>query len=56
MIMIPQLGRGDKEERPLHRPREWQTQASIKKKMMAKAIWFRPADTVVFIPATIGAN
>ena len=46
----------DKGERPLHRPREWQAEARLRKKSLAKATWYRPADTVVFIPATPGGR
>ena len=46
----------DRGERPLHRPREWQAEARLRKKTLAKATWYRPADTVVFIPATPGGR
>ena len=46
------LAQVDKGERPLHRPREWEAKARRRKKTMAKAAWFQPADTATFIPAT----
>ena len=50
------LAQVDKGERPLHRPREWEAEARRRKKTLAKAAWFRPADTVTFIPATPGGK
>ena len=32
-------------------PREWEAEARRRKKTLAKAAWYRPADTVTFIPA-----
>jgi hypothetical protein len=39
-------------EKPLYRPREWQEAERRRRKVMSKAAWFRPADTVLFVPAT----
>ena len=49
--LLEQVDRG---ERPLHRPREWQAAARRRRKMLARAAWHRPADTVAFIPAMPG--
>ena len=51
--LLAQVHRG---ERPLHRPREWEAEPRRRKKTLAKAAWFRPADTVTFIPATPGGH
>ena len=50
------LAQVDRGERPLHRPREWVAEPRRRKKTLAKAAWFRPADTVTFIPATPGGH
>ena len=50
------LAQVDKGERPLHWPREWEAEARRRKKTMAKAAWFQPADTATFIPATPGGK
>ena len=50
------LEKVDRGERPLHRPREWQAVARRKNKLLSKAAWYRPADLVVFIPATPGGE
>ena len=50
------LARVDRGERPLHRPREWEAEARLRKKALAKVSWYRPADTVIFIPATPGGK
>ena len=50
------LAQVDKGERPLHRPREWEAEARRRKKTMAKAAWFQPADTATFIPTTPGGK
>ena len=42
-------------EAPLYRPRDWQKQARRTKKLIAKAAWHRPADTVMRVPCTPGA-
>ena len=36
----------------LFRPRDWQPQARRRKRILAKAAWFRPADTVIKVPYT----
>jgi hypothetical protein len=51
--LLEQVDRG---ERPLHRPREWEAAARRRKKVLARAAWHRPADTVAFIPATPGGE
>ena len=50
------LAKVDKGERPLHQPREWEVEARKRKKILAKAAWFRPADTGTFIPAIPGGK
>ena len=47
-----QVAASDKGEVPLYRPRDWQPQARSRKKMLAKAAWFRPYDTVITVPYT----
>ena len=37
---------------PLHRPRDFDEENRRKKKLMSKTSWFRPADAVLFVPAT----
>ena len=39
-------------EVPLYRPRDWQAQERRRKKLIAKAAWHRPADTVIRVPCT----
>ena len=39
-------------ERPLYRPRSWQQQARRDAKLLKRVSWYRPADTVLFLPAT----
>jgi hypothetical protein len=39
-------------ERPLYRPRAWQQEERRKAKQLKRAAWHRPADTVLFVPAT----
>jgi hypothetical protein len=39
-------------EKPLYRPREWQEAARRRRKGLRRAAWYRPADTVLFLPAT----
>ena len=41
---------------PLYRPREWERAERKKKKDMAKYTWYRPADTVMFVPGTAGSE
>ena len=50
------LEKVDKGERPLHRPRTWNTEARQKKKLISKGAWYRPADAVFFAPATPGGE
>jgi hypothetical protein len=42
-------GRG---ERPLYRPRAWQQEERAAARRMKRAAWHRPADSVLFVPAT----
>lgn len=49
------LERVDGGERPLHRPREWNAAERRKRKLLGKA-WYRPADVVLFVPATPGGE
>ena len=39
-------------ERPLYRPRQWQQQRRHEEKSMKRVSWYRPADVVLFLPAT----
>ena len=41
-----------KELRSVYRPREWQAGERRKKKLISKTAWFRPQDTVMFVPVT----
>ena len=41
---------------PLYRPREWQQEERRRKKLIKKASWYRPADVVLFLPATPDAG
>ena len=47
-----QCKRSDSGEVPLYRPREWERATRKKKKDLAPHIWYRPADTVMFVPGT----
>ena len=47
--LLAACGRG---ERPLYRPRSWQQQDRRKAKMLSRVSWYRPADAVLFLPAT----
>ena len=39
-------------ERPLYRPRNWQQERRRKVKLLKGVSWYRPADSVLFLPAT----
>ena len=39
-------------EKPLYRPRWWRKQERAKSKMLKKGSWYRPSDTVLFVPST----
>jgi hypothetical protein len=39
-------------EKPLYRPREWQEAERRRRKGLRRPAWYRPADTVLFLPAT----
>ena len=43
-------------ERPLYRPRSWQQKARREAKVLKGVSWYRPADTVLFLPATPGGE
>jgi hypothetical protein len=43
-------------EKPLYRPRGWQQESRRRRKRMKRAAWYRPADTVLFCPATPGSE
>ena len=47
--LLAACGRG---ERPLYRPRTWQQQERRKAKLLKRVSWYRPADAVLFLPAT----
>ena len=40
---------------PLHRPRQFNRQERRKKKAMAKTSWYKPSDSVIFVPSTPGS-
>ena len=39
-------------ERPFYRPRSWQQQSRHNTKLLKRVSWYRPADAVLFLPAT----
>ena len=41
---------------PLYRPKEYQREKRVKKKEMSKVAWYRPHNTVLFIPPTPGSE
>ena len=51
-----QLARADAGIRPLHRPRDWNADERRKKKLLSRTSWYRPHDSVIFVPATPGAE
>ena len=51
-----QVARSDAGVRPLHRSREWQQSERRKKKLLTKTSWYRPHNSVIFVPATPGAE
>ena len=51
-----QLEDSRKCDKPLYRPRAWQTVTRRKKKLLGKMGWFRPADTVLRVPYTPGSE
>ena len=48
--------RSDKGEIPLHRPRSFNRKERVKKKAMAKTSWYKPSDSVIFVPTTPGST
>ena len=44
--------RDDKGRTPLYRSRIWNKEVRRKKKLMKKLAWYRPQDTVIFVPTT----
>ena len=51
-----QVAAAERGEKPLYRPRGWQEANRRKSKMLKKASWYRPADFVLFVPATPGGK
>ena len=51
-----QLARADAGVRPLHRPSDWNEDERRKKKLLSRTSWYRPHDSVIFVPATPGAE
>ena len=51
-----QLENSDAGITPLYRPREWDRETRRRKKLMARTAWYRPADAVMFVPATPGSE
>ena len=41
--------------KPLYRPREWQQEERERRRLIKRASWYRPADTVLFLPVTPGS-
>ena len=50
-----QCQNADKGIMPLHRPRTYNERERRKKKAIAKSSWYRPNDSVIFIPSTPGS-
>ena len=51
-----QVAASERGDKPLYRPREWRKKERQEKKLLSKAAWFRPADSVAFMPATPGGE
>ena len=51
-----QCAAADAGVKPLHRPREFQSEERRKNKLLSKTSWYRPASAVGFITATLGAE
>ena len=51
-----QCQRADNGGTPLYRPRSYQQTERRKKKLLTKTTWYRPADAVMFVPATPNAE
>ena len=51
-----QVEASERGEKPLYRPREWMEEERRKRKRLKRAAWFRPADTVLFLPVTPGSH
>ena len=47
-----QVEAADRGEKPLYRPRQWKEEERRRAKSLKRAAWFRPADAVLFLPAT----
>ena len=47
-----QVEAANRGEKPLYRPRQWKEEERRRAKSLKKAAWFRPADAVLFLPAT----
>ena len=41
-----------REERPLHRPKGYEEEDRRRKKRRNKTAWYKPGDTVLFVPPT----
>ena len=50
-----QCKRADNGEVPLHRPRNFNREERKKKKIITKTSWYKPNDSVIFIPSTPGS-
>ena len=51
-----QCDRHDNGGQPLHRPRSYNSAERTKKKAIVKTAWYRPYDSVIFIPSTPGGK
>lgn len=50
-----QVSASERGDTPLYRHRSWKENERRSRKNVKKASWFRPADTVIFVPSTPGA-
>ena len=51
-----QVAASERGEKPLYRSRQWKYEERQQGKLLKKSAWFRPADSVVFVPATPGGE
>ena len=51
-----QCEKSDSGKVPLYQPCEWERAERKKKMDMAKYTWYRPFDTVMFVPGTTGSE
>ena len=51
-----QCEKADKGVRPLHRPREFDSHSRWRKKCLTRYTWYRPHNSVLFVPCTPNGN